>query len=67
MDTLDIWLLSVILFLHVLGAIFWFGSSMTMQLIFARALPGMSYEAQHARTQVLASKYGRGIYSLLDS
>jgi uncharacterized membrane protein len=54
-----VWVLSVLLFVHVLGAIFWFGSGMMMQFVFIPALGSMPYEAQHPWLQALSGNYSR--------
>jgi uncharacterized membrane protein len=53
-----IWLFSILLFLHILGAIFWFGTGMMMHFVFVPSLSHMSFEAQHAWLQALAKRYG---------
>ena len=54
-----VWVLSVLLYVHVLGAIFWFGSGLTLHLVFIPALGTMSYEAQHPWLQALSGNYSR--------
>jgi len=54
-----IWVLSVLLFVHVLGAIFWFGSGLTLQIVFIPSLTNMPYEAQHPWLQALSGNYSR--------
>lgn len=54
-----VWLLSVLLYVHVLGAIFWFGSGLMLQLVFIPALSKMPYEAQHPWLQALSANYHR--------
>ena len=54
-----VWVLSVLLFVHVLGAIFWFGSGLMLQLVFIPALRTMPYEAQHPWLQALSGNYSR--------
>ena len=54
-----VWVLSVLLYVHVLGAIFWFGSGLTLQLVFIPALGTMPYEAQHPWLQALGGNYSR--------
>ena len=54
-----VWVLSVLLYVHVLGAIFWFGSGLTLQLVFIPALGTMPYEAQHPWLQALSGNYSR--------
>ena len=53
-----VWLYSVVLYLHVLGAIFWVGSAMMFQFIFVPSLAGMPFEAQRPWLQALAARYG---------
>ncbi|HKW71508.1 MAG TPA: hypothetical protein VJQ08_01630 [Candidatus Dormibacteraeota bacterium] len=53
-----VWLASILLYLHILGAIFWVGSAMMFQFIFVPALKGMPFEAQHPWLQALAARYG---------
>jgi uncharacterized membrane protein len=54
-----IWVLSVLLFVHVLGAIFWFGSGLMLQIVFIPSLTNMPYEAQHPWLQALSANYSR--------
>jgi len=54
-----IWVLAVLLYLHILGAIFWFGSGLMLQLVFIPALKGLPYEAQHPWLQALSGNYSR--------
>jgi len=54
-----VWVLSVLLFVHVLGAIFWFGSGLMLQLVFIPAQGTMPYEAQHPWLQALSGNYSR--------
>jgi hypothetical protein len=54
-----IWVLSVLLYLHVLGAIFWFGSGLMLQIVFIPALKDLPYEAQHPWLQALSGNYSR--------
>jgi len=54
-----IWVLSILLYLHILGAIFWFGSGLMLQLIFIPALKNLPYEAQHPWLQALSANYSR--------
>ncbi len=54
-----VWILSVLLYVHILGAIFWFGSGLTLQIVFIPALGTMSYEAQHPWLQALSGNYSR--------
>jgi uncharacterized membrane protein len=56
-----IWVLGVLLYLHVLGAIFWFGSGLMLQFVFIPALKGLPYEAQHPWLQALSANYSRMI------
>lgn len=53
-----VWLISIVLYLHILGAIFWVGSAMMFQFVFVPALGGMPYEAQHPWLKALAARYG---------
>lgn len=53
-----VWLSAILLYLHVLGAIFWVGSAMMFQFIFVPALSGMSFESQHPWLQALSARYG---------
>ena len=50
-----VWLISIVLYLHILGAIFWVGSATMFQYIFLPALRGMPFEAQHPWLQSLRS------------
>lgn len=54
-----IWLLSVLLYLHILGAIFWFGSSLFMQVFMVPALRAMQFEAQKPWMMAITGRYGR--------
>jgi len=54
-----VWLLSVLLYVHVLGAIFWFGSGLMLQFVFIPALGTMPYEAQHPWLQALSANYSK--------
>jgi len=54
-----IWVLAVLLYVHILGAIFWFGSGLMLQIVFIPALGTMSYEAQHPWLQALSANYSR--------
>ena len=54
-----VWVLAVLLFIHILGAIFWFGSGLTLQIVFIPSLTNMSYEAQHPWLQALSGNYSR--------
>lgn len=54
-----IWLLSALLYVHIVGAIFWFGSGMMLRYVLMPALPNMPYEAQHPFLQVIAGNYSR--------
>ncbi len=54
-----VWILSVLLYVHILGAIFWFGSGLTLQIVFIPALGTMPYEAQHPWLQALSGNYSR--------
>jgi uncharacterized membrane protein len=54
-----IWVLSVLLYLHVLGAIFWFGSGLMLQFFFIPALKNLPFEAQHPWLQALSANYSR--------
>ena len=53
-----VWLYSIVLYVHILGAIFWVGSAMMFQFIFIPSLAGMPFEAQHPWLQALAARYG---------
>ena len=54
-----VWVLGVLLYIHVLGAIFWFGSGLMLQIVFIPALGTMPYEAQHPWLQALSANYSR--------
>jgi uncharacterized membrane protein len=54
-----IWLISILLYLHILCAIFWFGSGLMFQLIFVPALAGLPFEAQHSWLQAITGGYSR--------
>jgi putative copper export protein len=52
------WLLSALLYLHVLAAVFWFGSSLTLHLVFFPILNRLPFEAQLPWMQALSTRYG---------
>jgi hypothetical protein len=54
-----VWLLAVLLYVHILGAIFWFGSGLMLQFVFIPSLANMQYEAQHPWLQALSGNYSR--------
>lgn len=54
-----IWLLSVLLYVHILGAIFWFGSGLMLRYVMMPAVANMPYEAQHPFLQVIGNNYSR--------
>jgi uncharacterized membrane protein len=54
-----VWLQSVLLFVHILGAIFWFGSGLFLQFVIVPALVGMPFEAQKSFLVALAARYGK--------
>lgn len=54
-----IWLQSILLYVHILGAIFWFGSGMMLRFFFVPSLNTMAYEAQHPWLQAISSNYSR--------
>ena len=54
-----VWLQSVLLFVHILGAIFWFGSGLFLQFVIVPALLGMPFEAQKSFLVTLAARYGK--------
>ena len=56
-----VWLQSALLYIHILGAIFWFGSGMMLRFFFVPALKTMAYEAQHSWMQVVSGNYSRVI------
>jgi uncharacterized membrane protein len=39
-----VWLQSVLLYLHIIGAIFWFGSGLFLQFVITPALISMPFE-----------------------
>ncbi len=53
------WVLALLLFIHILGATFWFGSGLMFQIVFIPSLTNMSYEAQHPWLQALSGNYSR--------
>ena len=53
-----VWLSSAILYLHILGSIFWVGSATMFQYIFVPSLVGMPFEAQRPWLGALAVRYG---------
>lgn len=56
-----VWLSSVLLYFHILGAIFWVGSGMFLQFVFVPLLRTVPYEAQHPMMQGIGDRYGRAI------
>ena len=54
-----IWLQSGLLYLHILGAIFWFGSGLTFQLVIVPALEKTPYEGQKPFLASVGGGYGR--------
>ena len=54
-----VWFLGVLLFIHILGATFWFGSGLMLQVVFIPSLANMPYEAQHPWLQALSGNYSR--------
>jgi uncharacterized membrane protein len=52
------WLLSALLYLHILAAIFWFGSSLTLNLVFFPILARLPFEAQLPWMQAVSVRYG---------
>jgi uncharacterized membrane protein len=54
-----IWLQSGLLYLHVLGAIFWFGSGLTFQYLIVPALEKMPFESQKSLLTTAGANYGR--------
>ena len=54
-----VWLLSALLYVHVLGAIFWFGSSIMFHTILVPALVKLPYEAQHNWLESIRDSYSR--------
>jgi len=54
-----VWLLSALLYIHILGAIFWFGSSLTIHLIFTPNLLKLPFEAQHGWMLALRDNYSK--------
>jgi uncharacterized membrane protein len=54
-----VWLQSALLYLHILGAIFWFGSGLTFQHIIVPALEKMPYESQKSFLTTAGAHYGR--------
>ena len=54
-----VWLQSVLLFVHILGAIFWFGSGLFLQLVMLPAIRGMQFDEQKSIFTALAGRYGK--------
>ena len=54
-----VWLLAILLYVHILGAIFWFGSSLTFHTVLVPALVKLPYEAQHGWLQAIQGTYSR--------
>lgn len=53
-----VWVFSILLYFHILAAIFWFGTGMMLHLVFVPSLRAMSFDAQHAWLQALSKRYG---------
>jgi uncharacterized membrane protein len=56
-----VWLQSVLLYLHIVGAIFWFGSGLFLQFVIVPALMSMPFEGQKPFLVALAARYGKVI------
>jgi uncharacterized membrane protein len=54
-----VWLQSVLLYLHIIGAIFWFGSGLFLQFVITPALISMPFEGQKPFLLALAARYGK--------
>lgn len=54
-----VWLQSVLLYLHIVGAIFWFGSGLFLQFFMVPALVSMQFEAQKPWMVATSTRYGR--------
>lgn len=56
-----VWLQSALLFLHILAAIFWFGSGLTFQHVIVPALGKMEREGQQSFMTSVGAGYGKVI------
>ena len=54
-----VWLLAALLYIHILGAILWFGSSLTIHLFFMPNLLKLPFEAQHGWMLALRDNYSK--------
>ena len=54
-----VWLLAALLYVHILGAIFWFGSSLMFHLFLTPNLLKLPYEAQHTWMTGVRDNYSR--------
>src|SRR5258708_3905568 len=54
-----VWLQGLLLYLHIIGAIFWFGSGLFLQLVLAPALRGWQFEAQKPLLIAISGRYGK--------
>jgi uncharacterized membrane protein len=56
-----VWLQSGLLYLHILGAIFWFGSGLFLQHVVVPSLERLPFEGQKSLLGSIAERYGRYI------
>jgi uncharacterized membrane protein len=54
-----VWLQGLLLYLHIIGATFWFGSGLFLQLVLAPALRGWQFEAQKPLLIAISGRYGK--------
>jgi uncharacterized membrane protein len=56
-----VWLQAVLLYLHIIGSIFWFGSTLYVVFVIVPALVGMQYEAQKPMLLGISARYTKVI------
>lgn len=54
-----VWLQSALLYLHILGAIFWFGSSLFLEYVITPALVKMQFETQKPLLLGIGARYSK--------
>jgi uncharacterized membrane protein len=56
-----VWLQSVLLYLHIIGAIFWFGSSLFLEYVIMPVLVSMQFEAQKPLLMGITARFAKVI------
>jgi uncharacterized membrane protein len=54
-----VWLQGLLLYLHIIGAIFWFGSSLFLEYVITPALVKMQFEAQKPLLLGIGARYSK--------